>query len=71
MSPSSLDKVDFDQVIDETGEMLGVSPRIIRSDEDVAAQREQQANQAQMQAMAQMAGPMAQMVDFGHARGRH
>ncbi len=63
MSPSSLDKVDFDQVIDETGEMLGVSPRIIRSDEDVAAQREQQANQAQMQAMAQMAGPMAQMVD--------
>lgn len=59
VSPSTMDKVDFDQIIDETGDMLGVSPRIIRSDDDVAAIREQQAQQQQMAQMAAMAKPMA------------
>ena len=48
-----LDKVDFDQAIDEYGGITGAPPRLIRSDDDVAALRanraEQQAKQAQLE----------------------
>lgn len=62
-NPSSSDKIDWDQVLDETADMLGVGPRMVRSDDAVAAMRDAQAQQAQMQAMAQMAQPAATMVD--------
>ena len=62
VNPSSMDKIDFDQIIDETGDMLGVSPRIIRSDDDVAAKREGEAQRAQMEQMAAMAKPMADVA---------
>lgn len=52
--PDVLDKVDLDQIIDEYGEAMGVPPRVIVPDDDVAAIREgRAAQQAQMQA-AQM-----------------
>lgn len=55
MNPDVLDKMDFDESIDQYADMLGVPPGIIRSDEDVAQLREQRAQQqAQMQQMAAM-----------------
>jgi len=46
VAPSVLDKVDFDQCVDELASTSGVPARILRSDEDVAARRE--AAQAQI-----------------------
>ena len=50
-----IDKIDFDQAVDEYSMMTGVPPTIVRSDEDVQGMREQraQAQQAQ-QAQAEM-----------------
>ena len=62
VNPSTMDKIDFDQIIDETGDMLGVSPRIIRSDDDVAAKRAGEQQQQQMQQMAAMAKPMTDVA---------
>src|SRR5699024_4326222 len=36
INPDVVDKVDFDQAVDEYAVMLGVPPTIIRSDEQVA-----------------------------------
>lgn len=59
------DKVDIDEVIEETGMILGVNPRLVRSDDDVAAIREQR---AQQQAQAQQV-QMAQMGADAAAKG--
>jgi hypothetical protein len=59
-SPGALDKLDIDQTIDEYAEMTGVSPRIVRTDDDVAAIRQGREQQEQMQRMAAMAQPMQQ-----------
>ncbi len=45
-NPELLDKVDADQMIDEYGDAVGISPRIIRSDDEVDEIR---ANRAQAQ----------------------
>lgn len=58
--PNAFDKLDEDAVIDEYGGILGVSSRLIRSDEDVAAIREDRARRAQAQEQAAMAAQMAQ-----------
>lgn len=65
-----LDKVDFDQVVDDYGDMTGVSSKIVRSDDAVAAIREQarQAQQAQqtaasMPALAQGASAVKDLGD--------
>lgn len=59
------DKVNKDQIVDETSQMLGVSPTIINSDEQVALIREARA-QAQAQAMAaEQAKTMAEAVKTG------
>ena len=47
LSPQVLDKVDFDESVDQVGDMLGVPQKIIVSDEDVNASREQRAEQEQ------------------------
>jgi hypothetical protein len=60
VDPKALDKLDVDQTIDEYAEMTGVSPRIVRSDDDVAAMRAERQQQEQMQRMAAMAQPMQQ-----------
>jgi hypothetical protein len=44
-----LDKIDLDQTIDEYAAMSGVSPRVIRTDDDVAQIRKQRAEAEQMQ----------------------
>lgn len=50
--PDVLDKVNFDKVIDDYADMLGTSPDLLVSDDDVAKIRQQRA-QAQAQAQAQ------------------
>jgi hypothetical protein len=63
--PDILDKVDFDQMVDEYAGMLGVPPRIIRTDEQVAeirAQREQAKAAAAQQQQAMQAVQGAQIM---------
>lgn len=55
LSPSVVDKVDFDQVIDDYAEAYGVNPKIVVPDADVAAIREQRAAAQQAQASAAVA----------------
>jgi hypothetical protein len=57
LNPEVLDKIDFDQVVDEYGNMYAISPKVIRSDEDTAALREQR-QQAEAQAQQAAAMPM-------------
>ena len=55
LKPEVLDKVDFDEAIDQYAKKLGVPAAVIVSDENVAAIREQRAQQqAQMEQMAAM-----------------
>lgn len=49
LNPSVLDKIDFDQMIDESGDMLGVPTKIIRSDDEVEEIRVDRAKAAQAQ----------------------
>lgn len=58
VKPDIVDKVDLDQAVDEYGEMLGVSAKIIRPDDEVMAMR---------QARAQAAAQQAQMEQFQQA----
>lgn len=51
-SPDSLDKIDFDQVIDEVADMNGTPPSIIRSDEAVAKRRKDREEAARAQQAA-------------------
>jgi len=59
-NPEVLDKVDFDQTCDEYGEALGVPPKMIRSDEDVAKLRGERAQQQQALQQGQAAMTAAQ-----------
>lgn len=63
-NPEVLDKVDFDQTCDEYGEALGVPPKMIRSDEDVAKLRagRQQQQQALQQGQAAMTAAQGAQV---------
>ena len=77
MHPEILDKINFDEALDQVAEMNGVPPKLLRSDEDVAQIRQQRAEQmAQQQQMAQMAQAAglarqgaAAMKDAGAAAG--
>lgn len=52
MNPEVLDKFDFDQAVDEFGNMRGIAPGIVRADDDVAKARQARQQQiAQQQAM--------------------
>lgn len=60
--PNALDKIDEDAVIEEYGGILGVPSRLLRSDEDVSAMRQDRAQRAQQQeqmAMAEQAAKAA------------
>lgn len=52
--PDALDKLDFDEAVDEYADMTGVPPSVVRSDEEVVEirTRKAQAQQAQQQLMA-------------------
>src|SRR6185436_5249380 len=60
VKPDILDKLNSDQTIDEYASALGVSPKIIVSDEDAAKARQGRAQQAQMAQAAEMAATAAQ-----------
>lgn len=62
MNPGVLDKLDFDQAIDERAEMLGVSPRIVVPDDKVAEMREAKAQAAQQAQAMQQGMAMADMA---------
>lgn len=59
-SPEVLDKVDMDQLIDVYGEIVSLPNGIVRSDEDVAAMREERAHAQQAQMQMQQQQVMAQ-----------
>lgn len=52
--PAVADKVNFDQMLDEHGMATGIPPTIIRSDEEVAAMRQQRQQAAQAQQQMEM-----------------
>lgn len=61
-APEVMDKLDYDQVVDEYAEAMGTMPTIIRTDEQVAVLRAQRRQQAQMQRMAAAAKPVADVA---------
>lgn len=56
---SILDKVDMDQLVDEYGTAIGISPRIVRTDEQVDNIRQQKAQAAEAAAKAEAIPAMA------------
>jgi hypothetical protein len=58
-APQAAEKVDFDEVVDTLYSVVPVNPSIIRSDEEVAAMRAQQAQQAAAQQQAESIPAMA------------
>ena len=52
VKPEVLDKIDFDQAVDNYGEAYGVDPKIIVPDDQIAALRQQRAAAMQAQASA-------------------
>jgi hypothetical protein len=64
-SPDALDKLNTDEAVDEVAEMYGVPPKLIRSDEEVTALREQRARQQQQMQQAAMAQQMADTAATG------
>lgn len=60
VKPDITDKVDFDQMIDEYSDALGVPARVIVSDDNVALARDQRQQMQRAQAMAMAAQPAQQ-----------
>lgn len=60
VKPEILDKLNHDQTIDEYAAALGVSPKLVVGDDEVAAMREGRQQQAQMAQAAEMATTAAQ-----------
>lgn len=58
-NPEAMDKLDFDEAIDAYGDMLGVPPTVLRTDDAVAAIRQGRQQQQRLAAAAQQAGPLA------------
>lgn len=57
--PGTMDKIDTDQAIDELGDILGVPPKMIRTDDQVASIREQQQQAIAAQQRAELGATMA------------
>jgi len=51
VQPNVLDKIDIDEMLEEYGTRVGVPPKILRSEEDVAQIRQQRAEAEQQAAM--------------------
>jgi hypothetical protein len=60
--PSVWDKIDMDQILDESAEMLSSSPRVVRSDVDVEQMRAQRAQAQQAGAQAQQSAMAAEQA---------
>jgi hypothetical protein len=66
LKPEVLDKIDFDQAIDDYGDMYGVNPKIVVPDDQVAALRQERAAAAQA---AQTAAAMPQAIESAKTAG--
>jgi len=62
VAPSVLDKLDFDQCVDELASTAGVPARILRSDEDVAARRSVVQEQIQKEKLPEQMESLARTV---------
>ena len=60
INPEVIDKFDFDQSVDEFGELRGVPQGIIRTDDQVAESRKARAQQQQQQAAMEQGMQAAQ-----------
>ncbi len=60
VKPEVLDKLNFDQIVDDYGDAYGVNPKIIVPDDQVAALRQQRAAAMQAQASAATAPQVVQ-----------
>lgn len=58
--PEALDKIDFDQAVDEYADRVGAPPSIVRSDDMVAQIRAQRAEQQRAQQIAEQGAPALQ-----------
>ena len=58
--PEVLDKINFDEMVDQYGGMLGVPPQLIRPDEEVAKLRQARAQQAAQAQQAEAAAASVQ-----------
>ena len=68
IAPESLAKTDFDKVLEHTGEVVGVPPDIIRSDEETQERRDAEAEAVQQAQQAEQAAVAAKtMRDMGGA----
>lgn len=57
LSPGVVDKVNFDEAVDDYGDQLGISPKLVYASDEVAARREARAQQEQaQQQMVNLAG---------------
>jgi hypothetical protein len=70
LKPESLDKMDFDASIDEYADMVGAPPSLIRSDDDVKADRDARAQAQQQQQQAEMMATMAPAANQGAQAAR-
>jgi hypothetical protein len=59
ISPDVIDKFDFDQSVDEFGELRGVPPGIIKTDDQVAEARQARQQQMQQQQLMEQASQAA------------
>jgi hypothetical protein len=66
MNPAVMDKFDMDQAVDEYANAILAPPKIIRSDEDVAAKRAQDAAAMQQQ---QQGEQLNQLADTANKAG--
>lgn len=57
INPAVLDKIDFDQAVDEYADRVGAPPSIVRSDDLVAKIRQDRADQERAQQMATEGAP--------------
>ena len=74
VNPEVLDKIDFDQTVDEYAMMTGVPPTIIRSDEMVEQVRQQKAQAADAQkqmAMLQQGAESAKTLSQADVGGEN
>lgn len=62
LDPGVRHKMDLDEAVDEYADALGVSPRIVRGEEDVMALRQQDAQQAQRAQQAEAAQQAASIA---------
>jgi hypothetical protein len=59
-APEVLDKIDTDKLIEEYADVVGVTPKIMRSEDDVEAIRSAREQAQQQQAMADSMSQQAQ-----------